>query len=104
MEVLNYKGSRIRTIFKGDKIYMSAGDMAKAIDMSNGRITRLYLAEGEMTTIELPTPGGIQPVRMIETMGIVKVLGRSKKPESSQFLQWFFDIVINRREEACLIR
>lgn len=89
---LKYGELVIRTVSGDDgNVYLSAADVAKAINMSNGRITRLYLPKNQSTIFNLPTPGGVQPVRMVNVRGIMRILGRSKKSESVPFLEWILD-------------
>jgi len=88
---LRYGKQIIRTVSDEGNVYLSAADVARAINMSNGRITRLYLPKNQSTIFNLPTPGGVQPVRMVNLRGIVCILARSKKPESASLMEWLFN-------------
>lgn len=72
-------------------VFISATDIAKAMGMYNGRITRLYLPEEQSPMFNVATPGGMQPVRMVNLRGIVCILARSKKPESASLMEWLFN-------------
>jgi hypothetical protein len=91
VKALVYNALPIRMVEIDGDVFISAADVARAINMSNGRITRLYLPKNQSTIFNLPTPGGMQPVRMVNLRGIVCILARSKKPESASLMEWLFN-------------
>lgn len=91
VKVLTYNSLPIRMVEANGDIYLSATDVAKAMGMYNGRITRLYLPEEQSPMFSISTPGGVQPVRMVSLKGIIRILNKSKKPESALLVEWLFN-------------
>lgn len=88
MTTISYNSHTIRTVEHRGKFMVSVSDLAKAMDMANGRITRDNLPKECTAIIKMSTKGGIQPVKMVDIRGAIKLLKKSKKPGSVMMIPW----------------
>lgn len=89
--VINYRGNEIRTVVDKGTLFVSISDIARALDMHKGRLTRIKFPSRVFT---LKTGGGMQPVAMIDHSSAITLLFRSKKPGAEDLRKWFMEDVL----------
>lgn len=86
IDEIKYRDTTIRTVYTGHMLYFSVTDIAKAMGMANGRITRAYFGEHERFFSFL-TPGGKHKIKTVSFNKLLDILKRSRKPDSSEVLK-----------------
>jgi prophage antirepressor-like protein len=84
---LNYGGRPVRILQEEDEVYICQSDLAKALGIADGRLTKVPYP-GKMAMLETWTTGGIQPHKMIRIDNVVTCLNKIKTTESSSMKKW----------------
>jgi prophage antirepressor-like protein len=71
-----------------------AADVAGALDLGNPRSSLALLDDDEKGVHTMDTPGGPQPMAIVNEPGLYSLIFRSRKPEAKAFKRWVTHDVI----------
>lgn len=70
-----------------------ANDIGNILEITNIKQNLKDLEDDEKTTIDIPTPGGIQSVNFLTETGLYKILFKSRKPIAQKFQKWVCEVI-----------
>ena len=87
-KVFNFEdGSPVRVVVRNGEPWFVAADVCDVLGLGTGNLAR-DLDPDEQGVIELMTPGGGQPVKVLTEAGLYSLVLRSRKPQAKRFKRW----------------
>ena len=87
--IFNYEGNDIRTVTIEGEPWFVGKDVAKILGYKNPQeAVRTHVDEDDKGVSEILTPGGRQPVPIINESGLYSLILSSKLPTAKQFKRW----------------
>ncbi len=89
IQTFDFDGSRIRTLTIGTEPYFVGKDVAEVLGYSNPqKAIRNHVDDEDKGVNEMDTPGGKQPIVIINESGLYSLILGSKLPEAKRFKRW----------------
>lgn len=89
IQTFDFDGSGIRTLTIGDEPYFVGKDVAEVLGYSNPqKAIRNHVDDEDKGVNEMDTPGGKQPIVIINESGLYSLILESKLPEAKRFKRW----------------
>lgn len=89
IQTFDFDGSGIRTLTIGDEPYFVGKDVAEVLGYSNPqKAIRNHVDDEDKGVNEMDTPGGKQPIVIINESGLYSLILGSKLPEAKRFKRW----------------
>lgn len=89
IQTFDFDGSGIRTLTIGDEPYFVGKDVAEVLGYSNPqKAIRNHVDDEDKGVNEMDTPGGKQPIVIINESGLHSLILGSKLPEAKRFKRW----------------
>ncbi len=84
----SFEGASVRVIDIDGKPWFVATDLCAVLGIANSRDALASLDEDEKGVATTDTPGGVQPVAIVNEPGMYSLILRSRKPEAKTFKRW----------------
>lgn len=84
----------VRTVVIDGDPWWVASDVARALNISNGRQAANRLDPEGVSQTDIPTSGGVQSVTIINESALYELVIRSDKPEAVRFRRWITNEVL----------
>jgi anti-repressor protein len=85
-KAFDYSGNQIRTVLKGDEVWVVAKDVCEVLELSNPTVVISRLDEDEVTKFNL---GGLSgETNFVNEAGLYTLILGSRKAEAKQFKRW----------------
>ena len=94
LAILSFEEQEIRTVVEDGTIYWVAKDVAAILGYSNLSDAISRHCKGVVKRYPLPTPGGMQELRIIGEPDLYRLIASSKLPEAERFERWIFEEVL----------
>ena len=89
IQTFDFDGSGIRTLTIGTEPYFVGKDVAEVLGYSNPqKAIRNHVDDEDKGVNEMDTPGGKQPIVIINESGLYSLILGSKLPEAKRFKRW----------------
>ena len=89
IQTFDFDGSGIRTLTIDDEPYFVGKDVAEVLGYSNPqKAIRNHVDDEDKGVNEMDTPGGKQPIVIINESGLYSLILGSKLPEAKRFKRW----------------
>lgn len=89
IQTFDFDGSGIRTLTIGDEPYFVGKDVAEVLGYSNPqKAIRNHVDDEDKGVNKMDTPGGKQPIVIINESGLYSLILGSKLPEAKRFKRW----------------
>jgi len=94
VKLFQYESHQFRSLTVGDKPWFVAGDVCRALDLSDVSVACQNLPDDEKGTRKVCTLGGMQKLLCVTESGLYRLIFRSNKPEAEKFRRWVFHEVL----------
>ena len=86
IKVFEFKGTKVRTVKKGNQTWVVFADLCKALGYKNPSSQKKYVSENDMTTLDI----GLKNVlaNCINRRGLMYLTMISDKPDRKEFADW----------------
>ena len=84
----NYKSHQVRTTTIDGEVWFVAKDICDILEIADTHTAIRELDEDEKGGHNIPTPGGMQDMTIINEPGLYKLIFKSRKPEAKSFTRW----------------
>ena len=89
LQTWNYESSEIRTVEKDGEPWFVGKDVADILGYSDtAQAVRKHIDDEDKGVVEMTTPGGKQPVTIINESGLYSLILSSKLPTAKKFKRW----------------
>lgn len=89
LQTWNYESSEIRTVEKDGEPWFVGKDVADILGYSDtAQAVRKHIDDEDKGVVEMTTPGGKQPVTVINESGLYSLILSSKLPNAKKFKRW----------------
>lgn len=89
LQTWNYGSSEIRTVEKDGEPWFVGKDVADILGYSDtAQAVRKHIDDEDKGVVEMTTPGGKQPVTIINESGLYSLILSSKLPNAKKFKRW----------------
>ena len=89
IQVFNYEDTPIRTYRdESGEVWLVAKDVCNVLGIVDSHVAIRELDTDEKGRCNIPTPGGIQPMSIINEPGLYKLAFKSRKPGAKKFTRW----------------
>lgn len=86
--VFDYNDKEVRTVQQNGEPWFVLKDVCQVLDLGSPHKVAERLDEDEKGRNQIPTPGGVQEMTIINESGLYAVILRSDKPEAKPFRKW----------------
>ncbi|MGI5222992.1 BRO family protein [Nocardia sp. CA-290969] len=83
-----YEGATVRTVVINGEPWFVLADLCVVLDIANPRNVAARLSEDQKGVRSVDTPGGQQPMTLVNESGMYEVVIRSDKPGAVTFRRW----------------
>lgn len=89
LQTWSYENSEIRTVEKDGEPWFVGKDVADILGYSDtAQAVRKHIDDEDKGVVEMTTPGGKQPVTVINESGLYSLILSSKLPNAKKFKRW----------------
>lgn len=88
LQIFNYNDNQIRTVEKEDGLWWVLADVCEVLELTSPHKIADRLDDDEKGRNQIPTPGGIQEMTIVNESGLYNVILRSDKAEAKKFKRW----------------
>ena len=88
LQVFTYKTHQVRTTTIDGEVWFVAKDICDILEIADTHTAIRELDEDEKGGHNIPTPGGMQDMTIINEPGLYKLIFKSRKPEAKSFTRW----------------
>ena len=94
MTVFSFEAKEVRTVVDGGTVYWVAKDVAAVLGYANTNEAISRHCKGVVKRYPLPTPGGVQELRIIGEPDLYRLIAGSRLPEAERFERWIFEEIL----------
>lgn len=85
----NYEGKQVRSVKIDGEVWLVAKDVCEILEIADyHQATESLDADEKGVGYNIPTPGGMQNMTVINEAGLYKLTFRSRKPKAKEFTRW----------------